>query len=372
MLVLEGETLPIFRGAIKSKFTRDHYERHLRYFFENAKTNADLFVDKAKKEPASAEKQIISYIRFLTGRVENKEIDASSVGNYMKPLRLFLEMNDILLNWKKLNRLLPSGKSKSRDRAPTVEEIRRICEFPDRRIKAIVLSMVSGGFRLGAWDYLNWGDIDPIEKEGIIVAAKATIYRGESEEYFTFITPEAYGELKEYVDFRTENGERITRNSFLIRDLWKGDKGGKGEPHIPKRLPLNGIKRLIEKALWTQGVRKKLPKGEKRHEFKADHGFRKLHETVCINSDMNIARIKILRGDSIELEDHYYRPTEKDLFNDYLKAIPSLTILSKVTVVVSQDIESLNKRIEVLEGAVNRALDKLEKVTLVVQKMRGN
>lgn len=171
MLVLEGETMPIFRGAVKSKFTRNHYERHLRYFFDFSKSNADSLVEKSKKDPIWIEKEIIAYIRMLMSRVENDKesqdhIAASSVGNYIKPLRLFLEMNDILLNWKKLNRLLPSGKAKSQDRAPSVEEVKQICEYPDRRIKPIVLSMASGGFRLGAWDYLTWGDVEPIERGG--------------------------------------------------------------------------------------------------------------------------------------------------------------------------------------------------------------
>ncbi len=51
MLALEGESLAIFRAGIKSKYTRDHYERHLSYFFKFTKTNADSFIEKAKKDP---------------------------------------------------------------------------------------------------------------------------------------------------------------------------------------------------------------------------------------------------------------------------------------------------------------------------------
>ena len=37
-----------------------------------------------------------------------------------------------------------------------LEEIRKIVEYPDRRIKPIVYTMASSGIRLGAWNYLKW------------------------------------------------------------------------------------------------------------------------------------------------------------------------------------------------------------------------
>jgi len=37
--------------------------------------------------------------------------------------------------------------------------------------------MVSSGIRIGAWDFLRWKDVKPIEEEkGQVVAAKLTIY----------------------------------------------------------------------------------------------------------------------------------------------------------------------------------------------------
>jgi hypothetical protein len=51
-----------------------------------------------------------------------------------------------------------------------------------QRIKAIIYSMASGGFRVGAWDYLKWGHVIPIERNGKIIAAKVIIYSGEDEE----------------------------------------------------------------------------------------------------------------------------------------------------------------------------------------------
>ena len=64
-------------------------------------------------------------------------------------------MNDIQVKWNKITAGLPKERKYAEDRAPTIEEIQKLIEYPDRRIKAIILIMVSSGIRLGAWDDLN-------------------------------------------------------------------------------------------------------------------------------------------------------------------------------------------------------------------------
>jgi len=61
-------------------------------------------------------------------------------------------MADIPIPWKKITRGLPRGKKYADDRIPTLEEIRKLVGYPDRRIKAIVYTMASSGIRVGAWD----------------------------------------------------------------------------------------------------------------------------------------------------------------------------------------------------------------------------
>jgi hypothetical protein len=85
-------------------------------------------------------------------------------------------MAHLQIPWAKIARGLPRAKRFADDRPPTVEEIRRIVEYPDRRIKAVVYMMASTGIRVGAWDYLKHGDIIPIEREGKVAAAKVLVY----------------------------------------------------------------------------------------------------------------------------------------------------------------------------------------------------
>ena len=57
---------------------------------------------------------------------------------------------------------MPRGLNAADDRAPTLEEIQKILEFPDRRIKPVVLTLVSSGIRIGAFETLKWKHITPI------------------------------------------------------------------------------------------------------------------------------------------------------------------------------------------------------------------
>ena len=135
-----------------------------------------------------------------------------------------------------------------------MEEIKKLVEYPDRRIKPIIYSMVSGGFRIGSWDYLKWKHIIPLKNEenGEIIAAKIVIYAGEPEEYYCFITPEAYNSVKSWIDYRLIAGEEITGESWIMRDLWQTTDFSYGAQwglvKYPKQLKATGVKSLIERA----------------------------------------------------------------------------------------------------------------------------
>ena len=58
-----------------------------------------------------------------------------------------------------------------------------------------------------------------------IIAAKIIVYAGDDEEYFSFITPEAYCELEKWMRYRTECGENIDDTSWVMRQLWNTKQG---------------------------------------------------------------------------------------------------------------------------------------------------
>ena len=117
------------------------------------------------------EDSIIGFVLAQKERIDKAEITAGTLRNYVKGIKLFCRMNRINVAWDIISRSLPKVKQHANDRIPTVEEIRKLIEYPDRRIKPIVLVSVSTGIRVGAWDYMKWKHIKPIMNEdGELVA----------------------------------------------------------------------------------------------------------------------------------------------------------------------------------------------------------
>ncbi|HXS60523.1 MAG TPA: hypothetical protein VN703_06905 [Candidatus Sulfopaludibacter sp.] len=155
-------------------------EERLYNFYKSSKSNTEWLQDS-----------LIDFILFQKERVSRGEIVLSTIPNYYKAAKLFCDMNDIVINWKLVARGMPRGSHAANDRTPTLEEIIQILKYPDLRIKPIILTKISSGIRIGAWDYLQWKHIVPItSSENSIVAAKIIIYAGEPDVYYSFITPE--------------------------------------------------------------------------------------------------------------------------------------------------------------------------------------
>jgi hypothetical protein len=342
----EENPLQMFLYALRAPESKRQYPRRLKVFLDYLAKKGGLesniledqckeFIIKTRENPKWTNNQLMEFVLYQKDRVERGEIVSTTIRNYLKAAKLFLEMNtDIpLVNWKRITKTLPIPRNASSDRAPTIDEIKKLVTYPDRRIKPIILCMLSAGFRIGSWDYLKWKHVSPIkiEKTGQVIAAKLIIYSGESEEYYCFITLEAYEVLSEWMEFRKNSGEEITGESWLMRDVWSTTdfdtfkNSTLGLVKYPKQLKSSGIKSLIERAMRAQGLAKPLLNGVKRREWKSGHGYRKFFKTQA-EQIMKPANVELLSGRNIGISQSYYKPTENELLQDYLKAIPFLTI----------------------------------------------
>ena len=312
---------------MKNPITRDPYERRLIKFLNTIKMTPDEFVNKAQMQPGEVEKKIISFVSSDNERYEKGEITAATVANALKAIRLLLEMNDVTLNWKKIRRILPKARRYALDRTPTLGEINEIIDAADFRGKALTLVLTSSGIREGAIQSLKVRDYAPIQQDGKLVAGRLIVYNGAPERYLTFITPEASNAIEKYLEFRTEHGEKITNDSPLFRDKFDPIKGQYGhgkkdakEVVIPMTAP--SVRQYYNRLLFSIGIRNEK---KRRHDFSV-HGFRKYFKTRAEQSAMKSINVEILMGHSVGISDSYYRPTENELLQDYVRATDALTI----------------------------------------------
>ena len=339
-----AETTPFqnFTYALKSKDVKRQYPAMLMRFlnFTNAAGEtieekcASLYNFSQKIENRKAlESELMRYIQFQQGRVESKEISSGTLRNYIKAIKHFFTMNDILVNWDKIKKGMPSANQTSNDRIPEIEEIKSLLGYNDIRIRPIIHTMLSSGIRVGAWNWLRWKNVIPIEKDGSIVGAKLVVYYQEPEQYSTYISAEAYFSLKAYIDFRELHGEKINGESWLIRDQWqkisKTHGHRIGQATMPKKLDAEGIRRLIYDAWRIQGVISvRSSDSEGKNYFKSSHGFRKFFQTQC-EMIIKSEDVEILMGhgsSSRGLKANYYRPKDEYLLQQYLKVVDLLTI----------------------------------------------
>ncbi|MDW0341272.1 MAG: hypothetical protein QN424_02895 [Nitrososphaeraceae archaeon] len=336
-----------FLYGIKSDETRRSYVSKLEFFFDfykiegnDIREKSKNFLEYTKKGKNITQKVtdlVLNYMYFHIQRAQKKEISRGTIRNFYKPIKLFCEMNNVVLNWKIISKGLPRGTQNANDRIPTIDEILGVLKYPDRRIKPVLYTMISSGIRIGAWEWLKWKNVIPIyDDKKTVIVAKIIVYDGEPDQYFSFITPEAYWSLKEWMEFREKQGEKITKESYLMRDLWNTGKifinsresnltkGTMGNISIPKKASGNAIRQIFTRAWKIQDIRP--PDNDiRRHEFKSTHCFRKYFETHAMDK-MKLLNVKILMGHVTGLEKSYYKPSEKDILEDYLKVIDLLTI----------------------------------------------
>jgi integrase len=388
--VVAASALSSFIYALKSEGTKEQYLFRLKIFFDfleipgetGVGEQAAAFLDKVRKNnpPAYAENCLISFITDNKRKIEENKLSATSLSNYVIAIRLFYEMNDIPFNWKRISRGLPKARTIANDRAPTIEEIQKIIKYSDRRIKAIVYVMCSSGIRVGAWEYLKWKHVIPMPNNagGGGGIAKLIVYAGEPEEYFSFISPEAYNELKAYMDFRASYGENITGESPLMRDLFRTSSVTRhqrfGLAKYPRKITEDGITKLLSRAIDEENVRGTLKEGQRRYEWKTSHGLRKF---FCTRAEqvMKPLNVQILMGHNIGLIGSYLKPTEQDLLEDYKKAVPFLSV-NNGKVITTQQIQEakhdLDKRLEEIERRRQENLELLHGARKLLEESRLN
>ena len=102
---------------------------------------------------------------------------------------------------------------------------------------------------------------------------------------------------------------------------------------IRDKFAIRNPKQVIHKTIqWNLrvlaikcGIRKNADRNT-RQQVMMSHGFRKFFTTQLVNSQINPEIREMLLGHKIGLASAYYRPTQQEMLNEYMKAVNLLTI----------------------------------------------
>jgi integrase len=312
-MLVQSDQDPYFNfvNSIDSDVTRKSYEYCLSRFLKYCNLELDSLLKLPQQELSNL---IIKYLVSLKISRQYKKVIFFTIKHAC-------EMNDKILNWKILRKYIKSEKTGNEiageDRGYTHDEIEKILEFSDQRAKTAFLILASTGMRIGALQSIRVGDLERIDN-----LYKITVYRGDREQYYCFCTPECAKEIDAYLDFRARRGEKITQDSYLLVRKFGLSTECKGKPFKGKALWS-----VLERTISNCGLREiDHVNPFKRKQVPIFHAFRKYYTNQLIRSNVKAeARLK-LEGHSIGITDHYWRPTEQEIYEEWKKAIDNLTI----------------------------------------------
>lgn len=174
--------------SVASRSTRKGYPSKLGRFFESTgltgslEVMANTYMQLAVENGSDWVKKTVSdYIVKLKMRYfVAKNLGPNSARTDISTLASYFVANEdnekglegVTIKWDKLTKGLPKGGNNAKYRAPTIEELRKLVEFPDFRMKTLVFVMISTGIRIGAWEHLKWKHVTPITNDdGKIICA---------------------------------------------------------------------------------------------------------------------------------------------------------------------------------------------------------
>jgi len=301
------------------------------------------FVDKSRKNPDWAEDILLAFSNKLKKRTQLTESDPDylnprTFSNYFKAPKKLFKMNNVRFNWDIINSTFPELDNDNETRGYDISEIRKILEFVNPLERAVIILLASSGIRRGGLEF-TWDCIVPIyRKDGDLVMGKfdntdynqlvcgmISIYKKSSEQYFAFFTPECWRSIKSYKSQWQNDVLRFPQAS----DPFMKKVGPTVKPISP-----DAMAHRLYKILCKSGIRKPLLNGKRRHEVPVMNGFRRFFNKVnkeTLSNDSPLAALikkemMLSHTGLITLDKNYFKTHWKELVEEYLQAVPALTI----------------------------------------------
>ena len=365
--------IEFFDDRTISKNTTIHYIIVLKNYCNWKKQLPTDFIEEAdieqnkniKLKKRKIKKDLISYIKFLKSEKKSE----STIKNYLSCIKAIYNDNDIILPTK-----LPTGYSKDEkikitpEGLPEINDIQLVHNIGDIRDKAIILLQLSSGMGASEVRHLIYDDFMKAfqlpsrrnidierdleklsEKEDDELIGWWSIRRYKTAYLFnTFNSPESTKELITYIKWRERNNKGIKNvdDPIFISRLNK----------MMGHVALNGVYARLNDKL---GFERR--KSNNRH-YITSHQLREIFSNTLFRKKIDKLRIDYILGHRINPQDaSYFRSHPEDLYAEYLKALPELTLEKvKVQRIESEEFQEIVRRLDRSEESKKKSDETIE------------
>ena len=324
----------LFESGIRSEQTKSTYTIYLEHFrdFAKAKDYDTLVNLDEQTRKTLIEDFFLSLIR---------KHRYTTLDTILSSITKFYAMNDIIVNTKKIRTFFPSKEKTLGDKAYTNEDVKLMLDQTKiLKHKALIHVLASSGMRAGAVHELKLMHLNNMPHN----CKSVLVYADSIEEYTTFISPEASEALEYYFEQRRKKGEKLTPDSWLFVT----DSNKQFDYAWVSALMCRFAQKLLSRKHTVNGVN---------YDKKGAHAMRKRFNTILkLRPGCNLSLSERLLGHSqtIQLDNAYFKPTDEQLFDEYLKVLPDLMIDEKYR--LRGELEQATNKIDELQSSKEEIL----------------
>ena len=386
------DAIEVFKSGITSEKTRETYEKRLKEFLCGTLENylegnkelrekqrkrrlakrdkkkissildadfavrANELVKKAKENPDDIMGLLLTYSTKLKERCNKPKEDPdylnpNTIPNMFKPIKKLFKMNGVHFEWHRIDATYPEAETNLDSRGYTREEISTILKFTNPLETAVTLIDSSSGMRRSGFDF-TWDCIKPVYRrdndfvmgnyddkdDSDIVCGMILVYAGSRYQYFAFFTPESWQAVKTY---------KTQWRSDVLKDPKPKDPFLKRAGNSVVALSCDAMANRLNKILKKAKIREPLEAGKRNYDVPIMNGFRRFFHKInmeTFSKDSPLAALikkefMMSHTGLLKLDKNYFHAHWKELVEEYLEAIPSLTISSE------ERVKAENKRL---------------------------
>jgi len=307
------------------------------------------------------QEQITDFLLDWIDYKKEQGVKAKTIATKISSVEIFFDMNRKLFHRKLVRKTIGKDDSPIGGGVSfTDDDVKHMLSVTrSLRTKALIHFFASTGTRPAAL-------IDPILKIKHLVEMPhpknpaiqkwcygIKIYDESRDAYYCFLTPEATGALDKYLESRTVKGEVLSNESYLFATE-------NSQTRKKANLDDIGCRKIIQRAIELAGI-KRVKVGKTRFDKSVIYGFRKrFNGKLKMENSVNSNIAEKLMAHKRGLDGTYLRPTREECYNEFCKAIKSISISKE---------EKLKDEVKNLKLDLVKYEEALEKVNKLESKV---